>query len=90
MSEGFDAEFSKLYAHIVEGDLPMHKKLTDAVAALGLSAGSVVLSIGDGSGEPGVRIARAQPDVKVFSTDASEQMTSMAAECGSGVKILSL
>ena len=45
----------------------MHEKLTDAIVALGLDAGSVVVSIGDGTGEPGVRIAKAVPDAKVFS-----------------------
>ena len=86
MADGFDTEFSELYAHIVESDLPMHQKLTDAIVTLGLPAGSVVVSIGDGTGEPGVRIAKAQPDLKVFSTDASAQMTSMAAEYGAGVE----
>ena len=86
MADGFDAEFSELYAHIVESDRPMHQKLTDAIVTLGLPAGSVVVSIGDGTGEPGVRIAKAQPDLKVFSTDASAQMTSMAAEYGAGVE----
>ena len=85
MSAGFDEEFSQLYAHIVAGDLPVHMKLTDAVAALGLSDGSVLLSIGDGTGEPGVRIAKAHPGVKVFSTDASQQMTAMAAAYGDGL-----
>ena len=86
MADGFDAEFSELYAHIVESDRPMHQKLTDAIVTLGLPAGSVVVSIGDGTGEPGVRIAKAQPDLKVLSTDASAQMSSMAAEYAAGAE----
>ena len=86
MADGFDSEFSALYAHIVEGDRPVHQKLTDAIVKLGLGAGSVVVSVGDGTGEPGVRIAKAQPDLKVLSTDASAQMTSMAAEYAGGAE----
>ena len=77
---GFDDEFTKLYAHVVAGDLPAHNKITDKVIALGLSDESVVLSLGDGTGEPGVRIAKALPSVKVLSTDASESMTAQAAD----------
>ena len=76
---GFDEEFSKLYNYIVAGDLPTHTKITKAVEALELSPGSIVLSVGDGTGEPGVRIARALPKVRVISTDSSATMTAMAA-----------
>ena len=51
---GFDGDFSRLYAHLVAGDLPAHMAITNKVKALGLSPGAVVLSLGDGTGEPGV------------------------------------
>ena len=87
-SAGFDDELSKLYAHLVAGDRPAHDKITDIVKALGLSEG-VVLSLGDGTGEPGVRIAKALPAIKVISADASEAMTAQAATYGQGLENLS-
>ena len=63
----------------------MHTKITEAVGALELSPGSIVLSIGDGTGEPGVRIARALPKVRVISTDSSTTMTTMAVNAAKGL-----
>ena len=85
---GFDDELSQLYAHIVAGDRPAHDKITDTVKALGLADGAVVVSLGDGTGEPGVRIARELPAVKVVSADASEAMTAQAATYGQGLENL--
>ena len=59
--------------------------ITNKVKALGLSPGAVVLSLGDGTGEPGVRIAKELPSVKVISADASAAMTSQAVKYGEGL-----
>lgn len=105
----FSGDLARLYSKFLEGDRPVHERLTELVLeycterqACGVGEGGdddiTVVSLGDGTGEPGLRVAKrlresvqkGQQNVKVFSTDVSDDMNRQARERAESEGLLSL
>jgi len=84
----FDNEMSLIYKKIAEQHrhpAGPWKLILEKVQALDLQAGSTILDLASGPGEPAATIASMLPDVTVISTDISPDMNRIAAKKAIGI-----
>lgn len=82
----FSGNLARVYDLWTSGDAPVHERLSDLALShidSGPRAPATVVSLGDGTGQPGLRIAarvRDREDVSVVSADYSEAMSAQARQ----------